>query len=562
MQVKLAASIIPRHATHSPWSPPGNLVTSVDSPLAGALRDRYQIERELGRGGMATVYLARDLKHDRLVALKVLRPELTASLGAERFLREIRLTAGLDHPHIVPMLDSGETAGLLWYTMPFVDGETLRRRLQRERQMPLEDALHIVGEVADALAYAHRRGLVHRDVKPENILLAGGHARLSDFGIAQAVEAGGERLTETGLAVGTASYMSPEQALGQDVVDHRADVYALGCVLYEMLAGEPPYTGPTAQAIVAKAAAAPVPSLRPVRPDVPDAVDQAIRRALAKSPAGRFGTAGEFAAALRSVGRRDGPPRHKWLAGVTAALLLAGLIWGALGRHSHVEPTLGLLPRLAVLPFRTVGDSSAPGFADGLTEELTQRLGSLGGLRVIASGSARRAAELGLSAREAGESLGAPYLLTGTVRQAGGSAGEVRLRVTPHLVRASDETEIWSQAFDTTLANAFDLQAAIGARVAQALELTISDAERQRPPAGPPAIPGPTSSCFAPCTSGWLARRLALRSGRRSGSIPRTAEQCSLSRRGHTSSNSRRSSKHRKTPVATTCADFSTARSR
>jgi serine/threonine-protein kinase len=445
-----------------------------------SLEGRYQIERELGRGGMAMVYLARDLKHDRLVALKVLRPELTASLGAERFLREIQLTAGLDHPHIVPVLDSGESAGLLWYTMPFVEVETLRRRLQRERQLPLEDALHVAGEVADALAYAHRRGLVHRDVKPENILLAGGHARLSDFGIARLVAVSGERLTETGLAVGTAAYMSPEQALGQDAVDHRADVYGLGCVLYEMLAGEAPYTGPTAQSLAAKHIGAAIPSIRTVRPDLSVEVDAAIRRALAKSPARRFATAGEFAAALRSGGRRDGPPRHKWLAGVTAALLLAGLIWGALGRHSPAKPTIGLLPRLAVLPFRTVGDSSAPGFAHGLTEELTQRLGNLGGLRVIASGSARRAAELGLSAREAGESLGAPYLLTGTVRQAGGSAGEVRLRVTPHLVRASDETEIRSQAFDTTLANAFDLQAAIGARVGQALELTISDAERQR----------------------------------------------------------------------------------
>jgi tRNA A-37 threonylcarbamoyl transferase component Bud32 len=537
-------------------------MADIPQAVATALQDRYRIERELGRGGMATVYLAQDLKHDRRVALKLLHPELATTLGPERFLREIHLTARLDHPHILPVFDSGAAGGLLWYTMPYVEGESLRDRLRREGQLPVEDTIRIAREVADALECAHQHGIVHRDIKPENILLSRDHARVADFGVARAVEAAGAgQLTETGLVVGTPAYMSPEQASGGPV-DARSDLYALGCVLYEMLAGEAPYTGPTAQAIVAKAAAAPVPSLRPVRPDVPGAVDQAIRRALAKSPAGRFATAGEFSAALRSGGRRDGPPRHKWLAGVTAALLLAGLIWGALGRHSHVKPTLGLLPRLAVLPFRTVGDSSAPGFAEGLTEELTQRLGSLGGLRVIASGSARRAAELGLSAREAGESLGAPYLLTGTVRQAGSSTGEVRLRVTPlssaHPMRPRSGARHLIPRLPTPSISK-PLSALAWPRPSSSRFPMRNDSGSA---AGPPAIPEPTSSCCAPCTSGWLARRLALRSGRRSASIPRTAEQCLLSRRGHTSSNSRPSSKHRKTPVATTCADFSTARSR
>ncbi|HUR94837.1 MAG TPA: serine/threonine-protein kinase, partial [Gemmatimonadales bacterium] len=225
-------------------------MTTADSSLADALRDRYAIERELGRGGMATVLLARDLRHDRPVALKLLHRELAASLGPERFVREIKLTARLDHPHILPVLDSGETLGRLWYAMPFVDGESLRDRLRREPQLPVSDALAIAREVADALEYAHGHRVVHRDIKPENILLAHGHARVADFGVARALEAAGsEQLTSTGLAIGTPAYMSPEQAGGGEV-DARSDVYALGCVVHEMLAGEPPFTGPTPQAVV------------------------------------------------------------------------------------------------------------------------------------------------------------------------------------------------------------------------------------------------------------------------------------------------------------------------
>ncbi|MEZ0333853.1 MAG: serine/threonine-protein kinase, partial [Gemmatimonadales bacterium] len=228
------------------------------------------LERELGRGGMATVYLAHDLKHDRLVALKALRPELAATLGPERFLREIRTTARLQHPHILTVLDSGEAEGLLWYTMPYVEGEGLRDRLRREAQLPLEEALRIAREVGLALDYAHRHGVVHRDIKPENILLSDGQALVADFGVAYALEQGtGGRLTEAGLALGTPAYMAPEQASGGPV-DARTDIYALGCVLYEMLAGEPPFTGPTPQAVIAKRLSGEAPSVRRLRPAVPD----------------------------------------------------------------------------------------------------------------------------------------------------------------------------------------------------------------------------------------------------------------------------------------------------
>ena len=269
--------------------------------LQEGLGGRYRLERELGRGGMATVYLAHDLKHDRKVALKVLRPELAATLGPERFQREIRTTARLQHPHILPVLDSGEAAGQLWYTMPFVRGESLRDRLRREGQLRSMTAVDLACQVALALDYAHREGVVHRDLKPENILLSDGQALVADFGIAKALSAAGEaQLTGTGLAVGTPAYMAPEQA-GGGQVDGRSDVYALGCVLYEMLAGEPPFSGPTPQAVIAKRVLEPVPHVRTLRDSVSDADGAgAASEPWPRHPADRFATAGEFARALSS----------------------------------------------------------------------------------------------------------------------------------------------------------------------------------------------------------------------------------------------------------------------
>jgi len=267
--------------------------------LTETLTDRYELEREIGRGGMATVYLAHDVKHARHVAIKVLHPELSAVLGPERFLAEIKTTANLQHPHILPLFDSGEANGLLYYVTPYVEGETLRGRLERERQLPIGDAVRIATEAADALQYAHERGVVHRDVKPENILLQNGHALVADFGIALAVEqAGGVRMTQTGLSLGTPQYMAPEQAMGDRHVDARADIYALGAVTYEMLAGEAPFTGPNGQAIIAKMITEDAPSLRAHRRSVPPHVEAAVWHALEKLPADRFATARAFADAL------------------------------------------------------------------------------------------------------------------------------------------------------------------------------------------------------------------------------------------------------------------------
>jgi len=276
-------------------------MTEVLDSLRAALADRYAVQEELGRGGMATVYLAEDLKHHRQVAIKVLHPDLGASLAADRFLREIRIAAQLNHPHILALLDSGEADGFLYYVMPVVEGESLGDRLRRETHLTVEEAVRLTREIADALGAAHEMGVVHRDLKPENVLLSGEHAILADFGIARAVSAGGgDKLTETGLAVGTPSYMAPEQASGSEKIDARTDVYALGCVLYEMLAGEPPFTGPTPMAVLARHSLERVPSIRVVRQTVPAALEAVIEKAMAKVPVDRYASAAEMATALEA----------------------------------------------------------------------------------------------------------------------------------------------------------------------------------------------------------------------------------------------------------------------
>jgi tetratricopeptide (TPR) repeat protein len=379
--------------------------------LATALTDRYTIERELGSGGMATVYLAHDLRHDRPVAIKVLRPELAAVLGAERFLNEIKVTANLQHPHILPLHDSGEADGFLYYIMPYVEGETLRDRLEREQQLSLDDALRISREVADALSYAHSRGVIHRDIKPENILLQSGHAVVADFGIARAIDrAGGETLTATGLAVGTPAYMSPEQAAGSKDVDGRGDLYSLGCVLYEMLAGEPPFTGPTVESIVRQHLTVEPPNITAIRPAVPAQVAATLERALAKTPADRFNPVALFAEALGqmpSLGVASAPPAaRRWsrtrlvlLALAAVVVVIAAVL---IGRRTVRSPGGSDMAtdRVVVLPYdNRTGDPALDPVGLMAAEWITEGLMQTGAVQVVPN---FMAAEAISQARDAG----------------------------------------------------------------------------------------------------------------------------------------------------------------
>jgi tetratricopeptide (TPR) repeat protein len=423
-------------------------VTVATTPLTEALRDRYMLERELGRGGMATVYLARDLRHRRYVALKVLKPELATAVGVERFQREIQLAASLQHPNILPVHDSGEAAGVLWYTMPFVEGESLRERLRREQRLRLDQALDLAREVAEALECAHEAGIVHRDIKPENILLSRGHALVADFGIARAVHEAGETLTQTGLALGTPAYMSPEQAGGiPNAVDLRSDIYSLGCVLYEMLTGERPFGGPTPQAMQARRIMTPTPDPRVARPEVPGWVASIVVRTLAVNPEDRFGTAGELAAALRhpTTAGLSGTSRLKpaqavigilgrrrsWIAAamLVVLLLIAGAAWLArrAPAHAALDDTL-----LAVAPFDVLEPSLAL-WHEGLMDVLSRTLDGVGPLRTVSpavitrrwAGRANRASATALC-----RATGAARVLYGAVIPAGPDS--IRLAATLH----------------------------------------------------------------------------------------------------------------------------------
>jgi eukaryotic-like serine/threonine-protein kinase len=465
-------------------------VTESQDRLAVALASRYTLEGKLGHGGMATVYLARDLKHDRLVAIKVMHPELAQVLGPERFLREVRTTARLQHPHILPIHDSGETAGLLWYTMPYVRGETLRARLRREVQLPVGSALELARQVALALDYAHRAGVVHRDLKPENVLLSEGQALVADFGLAKALaEADEGKLTGSGMAVGTPAYMSPEQA-SCEPVDARTDVYSLGCVLYEMMAGEPPFTGPTARAIIAKRLAAAPPPLRTVRPAVPEPVEQAIGQALAPVPADRFPTAADFAKALTAPEARASKGRRvpRGLATVLVGLLLGIGVLFAWGRSHPAAEMPGIPRRLAVLPFESVGPVEDSYFTDGLTEEVRGKLSGLAGLEVIASTSSGQYKRTSKPLQQVAVELGVRYLLVGRVRWAQGADGVRRVRVSTELVEIKDmrlPTTRWQAPFEAPLTDVFRVQGDIAAGVAEALGVTLGTGQRERLAAPP-----------------------------------------------------------------------------
>jgi len=432
---------------------------------------------------MARVFLAHDLRHDRPVALKVLHPDLAQVLGPERFLREIRLCARLQHPHILVVHDSGDADGQLWFTMPYVDGETLRGRLLREKQLPVGDALRITCEVADALHYAHQHGVVHRDIKPENILLSGAHALVADFGIARALPPESDaRLTESGISLGTPHYMSPEQALAQREVDPRTDVYSLGCVLYEMLTGEPPYTGPTPQAILAKRLLEPVPHLRTGR-EVAPALERAVTRALARSPADRFSTAADFASALQpdrlevGAGSTDalvGPRSRRPLArpvGVGVVLLLLALGGYAAFRRAR-PPGAAPLASAAVLPFVDLSpQKDQEYFSDGLTEELITTLSQVPGLRVAARTSSFQFKGQSPDVHEVGRRLDVGAVLEGSVRKSGS-----RLRVSTQLISVKDGYQLWSDSYDRDLADVFAVQEDVARSIVAGLRVRLAPA--------------------------------------------------------------------------------------
>lgn len=396
--------------------------------LPSILPERYQIERLIGRGGMAAVYLARDRKHDRLVAVKVLDADLSRTVGAERFQREIEIVAGLTHPHILPLHDSGEAGGSLYYVMPFVAGETLRDKLRREKQLPLEDALRITCEVASALDYAHRHGILHRDIKPENILLEDGHAILADFGIARALgSAGDTRMTATGMTLGTPAYMSPEQSSGEREPDTGSDLYSLASVLYEMLAGEPPFTGPTAQTVIAKRLGNPPPRIRAVRASVPEALERALLRGLDPVPADRFASAAIFREALETCARDMGRPAvrlsRRTLAAAAAALLFAIL---AAGWALRPRGATDALTTIAILPLVNTSANPEHAFlAEGLTDAIITDLVGVSGIRVISRMSVMRYAagmgtEMSGDAAMAGNMPGTPMAANMPVMPPGG----------------------------------------------------------------------------------------------------------------------------------------------
>ena len=474
----------------------------MDTPalLQSGLADRYTLERELGRGGMAVVYLVRDLKHDRPVALKVLLPELAASLGAERFQREIRLAARLQHPHILAVHDSGEISGRLWFTMPYVDGESLRDRLRREGRLPVDEALRITRDAAEALQYAHEQGVIHRDVKPENLLLTrDGNTLVADFGIARAAD-GDENITKGGATMGTPAYMSPEQADGAMAVDARTDIYSLAVVLYEMLAGAPPYPGTTAMSVIAKWLSGPVPSARTARPEVPEEVDRALRRALSRSAGGRFGAMAQFAQALTADGRTGaqaldvgttgkapGTGTHRalvrpaaWIALGLALITTSFFAWRHRGAPPPPSPKL-----LAVLPFENLGDSADAYFADGIANELRSKLSELSGVQVIARGSSNQYRGSSKPPEEIARELGVSYLLTATVQwdKAQQKGAPSRVRVIPELVEVTPQHAArarWQHPFDAALTDVFAVQADIAVKVADELGVVLGDSVRRR----------------------------------------------------------------------------------
>lgn len=415
-----------------------------------AIAKSYRVDRELGRGGMATVYLGHDVRHNRRVAIKVLHPELSNSIGPDRFLREIELAARLNHPHIVPLFDSGNADGFLYYVMPVVEGETLRDRLLRDGQIPLEESLQLTRGIAAALDYAHRQNVVHRDIKPENIMLQDGEAVVMDFGIGKAVSsAANDTLTQTGTVVGTPAYVSPEQAAGENKIDGRSDQYSLACVLFEMLSGKKAFSGPTAQSVISKRFTDPVPSLRSVFEKTPDEVENAMLKALAKDASDRFATTAEFARALMAsqLTTPDGSPLH----GGSAA------------------------KSIAVLPFTNMSaDPEGDFFADGIADEIITALSKVKALRVVSRTSSFTFKGKNDDIREIGRKLQVSTILEGSIRKAG-----KRLRLNAQLVSTTDSSQLWAERYDRELEDVFAIQDEIAASIVAALRLVLTEDEKK-----------------------------------------------------------------------------------
>jgi serine/threonine-protein kinase len=473
-------------------------MTELREQLQKTLGDSLSLEQELGGGGMSRVFVAHEAALGRKVVVKVLPPDMAAAVNIDRFRREIQLAAQLQHPHIVPLLSAGETQGLPYFTMPFVKGESLRARLARGGELPVSESVRVLREVASALAYAHENGVVHRDIKPENVLVSGGSAMVTDFGVAKAVSAssGSVGLTSLGVALGTPAYMAPEQATADPNTDHRADIYALGVLAYEMLSGATPFSGRSPQAMLAAQVTETPDPVSKLRPTIPPMLANLVMWCLEKRPADRPQSAAEVMHELDALSTPSGGmapttahrsvkvsarfPRRSYAiaAGALAVALLAFAAWKAT-RPSSASAEAVPTPALAVLPFENRGNEEGQEFTDGMTEEITNRLSSVRGLRVVGRQSARSYAGSDKSLQQIAQELGVQYLLTGTVRWDKDAEGKEIVRVSPALIRASDATQVWGEAYQTILSGMFEVQSQVASSVASALNVALLEPERE-----------------------------------------------------------------------------------